>query len=442
MLARRWSEGVRFSMVGTMLFLIGALGIAQAQTTITFWHVWGGARLPMIEQMIDDFEALHPDIKVEHTLLDQADLAARYLTSIAAGTPADVLMMHSGRFFPAFGQRALLVDLTSYLERDGLNPADIFYPSDVQNFTWAGVPYALPVSTDSGGWNLFYDVDDFVAAGLDPDRPPTTWQELEEYAAALTVREGNQVTRLGASPASVGNFAFKEWLYLNNGEFISEDGRQILFDSDEGREALAWMVDFYQNLYGGFEDVIGLIGQPAVSGYNSKGNWYNGLESIHIDGVWHLAELEANAPDKNVRVALMPYNADNPDATVRNVGGVGWGYAIPVASRNHEAAWEFIKYVTAGEGNLNFFLAQGRPTPVVAYNDDPRFSEGNPFWDIFLESGALTAPIVNTPVQEEVDRIVLEMTELALRGRVAPDVAIANAASEAQALLDEYWDNQ
>jgi len=440
---RRRLTSTLSGVLGVLALIAGSQAFAQnAPTEITYWHVWGGARLPMVEQMISDFEALHPDITVEHTLLDQGDMAARYLTAIAAGDPPDVMMMHSGRFFPTFANRGVLLDLGPYLERDGMDVNEIFYGSDVSNYTWNGKVYGLPVSTDNGGWNFFYDVDAFVEAGLDPNKPPTTWQELEEYAAALTVRENGKITRLGFSPASTENYAFKEWLYLNNGQFISDDGRQILFNSDEGLTTLSWMVGFYDRLYGGFNNVLALVGEPSVSGRNIKGNWYNGLVAMHVDGVWHLAQLAENAPDKNVRASLMPYNGDNPDARVRNVGGIGWAYSIPVGSSNPDAAWEFVKYTTAGEGNLNFFLAQGRPTPVIAFNDDPRFAEGNPYLDAFLANAAATDGIVNSPVQDEIDRIVMEMTEAALLGKMTPQAALEKGAKDAQAALDEFWSNQ
>lgn len=426
-----------------VLSLLPALpSIAQDPVTVTFWHVWGGPRLEMIDSIIADFEAENPGIHIEHTLIDQGGMAERYLTAIAGGDPPDVIMVHAGRFFPAFANRGVLMDLSPFVERDGLDLESIFVEADLQTYLWEGIPYAMPLSTGGGGWNFFYDVDAFEAAGLDPDSPPTTWQELEEYAVALTMQDGDDFSQIGFSPASITNYPFKEWLLLNNGQLISEDGRTVLFNSPEGLETLEWMKGFYDRVYGGFENVLDLTGDPEATGRNARNIWYNNELAMHIDGVWHLAQLESSAPEKNVRAALMPYNGNNPDAGVSNVGGNGWGYGIPVGSAHPEEAWEWVKYTTAGQGNHDFFLMQGRPTPVTEFNADPAFAENNPFWDVFIANLDASIYVTNTPVQAETDELIQQMTEEVLFGNMSPAEALEWAATESQQIIDEYWASQ
>ena len=418
--------------------MASAIMPAYAATEITYWHVWGGPRLPMIEEMIAAFEKEQPDIKVTHTLIDQGDMAQKYLTAIASGSPPDVIMVHSARFFPAFAEKNVLTDLTPFIERDKVDLAG-FYPSDIANYTWDSKVYGLPVSTDSGGWNFFYDADQFVEVGLDPEKPPQTWDEVLEYAKLLTKKEGDKVVRMGFNPVGTENYPFKEWLTLNNGQFISEDGRTILFNSPEGVATLQWLVDTYDTLYGGFDKVVDLAGAPGASGRNAKGAWYNGQIAMHVDGVWHYAQMQADAPNKPVRASLMPYNGANPSAEVRNLGGVGWAYAIPVGSKHVEEAWKFVNFTTAGEGNRMFSAAQLRPSPVVAYNDNPELAAQNPYWGTFLANAERVVAVRNSPVQAEIDRVVHEMTDEALFKKKTPQQAIEDAAKQIQALLDEHW---
>jgi multiple sugar transport system substrate-binding protein len=81
-----------------------------------------------------------------------------------------------------------------------------------------------------------------------------------------------------------------------------------------------------------------------------------------VDGVWVPATLKSQKPDLEYGIALVPYNDANAEATNRNLVEGGWGYAIPTGSKHVAEAWEFLKYVTMGEGNLNFFKAQVRPS--------------------------------------------------------------------------------
>ena len=57
--------------------------------TITFWHIWGGDRLPLVDYVIEEFERLHPDIKVEHQLLTAGERYQKILLGAASETTAD-----------------------------------------------------------------------------------------------------------------------------------------------------------------------------------------------------------------------------------------------------------------------------------------------------------------------------------------------------------------
>lgn len=405
--------------------------------TIQFWHVWGGARLEMIESMIADFQAENPHITVEHTLLDQADMVQKYLTAIASGDPPDVIMVHGANFFQSFADQDALMALDEYITADGMDLEDIFYQADMETYIYNGKVYGLPLATGAGMYIFHIDTDAFEAAGLEPTIPET-WDELKEMAEKLTIKDGDTLTQIGFSPYGFTNFPFKEWLFLNNGKLVSDDGKTVMFDSPEGLEVLTWMVDFYNELYGGFDNVVEL-GSSTSSGYNERDSWYNGVIAMHVDGVWHNAQLQASAPEKNVMSGLMPYNGANSDATHRNIVEGGWAYCIPNGAPNADAAWTFLKYATAGEGNHSFFMAQGRPTPVREYNNDPAMAEGNVHWDAYIANIEASEKSPVTPVQAQINEVITQMTEEALFGTKTPEQALSDAAAAVQEILDEHW---
>ncbi len=423
-----------------MLFsMFGGSGVAAAEepVTVKFWHVWGGARLEMIDAMIADFQAEYPHITVEHTLLDQTDMIQKYLTAVASGDPPDVIMVHGANFFQSFADQGALMSLDDFIAADGMALEDIFYQADMDTYAYDGSVYGLPLATGAGMYIFHIDGDMFTAAGLDPV-VPKTWSELKTAAEALTVKDGDTVTQVGFDPYGFTNYPFKEWLFLNNGHLLSDDAKTVAFNSPEGLEVLTWMVDFYNDLYGGFDKVADLASATG-SGYNERDSWYSGLIAMHVDGVWHNAQLGANAPDKNVISGLMPYNDANPDATNRNIVEGGWAYSIPTGAPNPEAGWLLLKYATAGEGNHNFFMAQGRPTPVMAYNADPDMAEGNAHWDAYIANIEVSEKSPVTPVSGQINEVITLMTEEALFGTKTPEEALADGAAAVQEILDEYW---
>lgn len=421
------------------LLLLGAASVAFAQTQITFWHVWDGARLPIIEQIVANFEAKNPGIKVQAELVSQQGLMEKYLTAIAGGAPPDVIQVNAS-FFRAFAERGALMPLDPYMEQEGFDPYAAFYASEYEAFVSDGTTFGLPLDV-SGSYLYFWDKDQFAEAGLDPEQPPRTWTELEEFAKKLTVQNPDgSFERLGFHPAAVSNTPFLVWLYLNGGQMYSEDVSEVRFNEPEGIETMEWIIGFADRLYGGYNNILPYLGDATDNGWHVTGLFYTGQVASHISGVWHFAQLAANAPDKNYGVAVLPHNGDNPDAKLRQPVFGGWSYAIPAGAKNPEAAWKFIKYATAEEGSLDFFLAQQRPSASPVVNADPRFARDNPHWDVVLETLANREFIPILSIQPQILRVVKEMTELAIRARMSPSEAVNWGAQEIQALLDSHKD--
>lgn len=104
--------------------------------------------------------------------------------------------------------------------------------------------YSFPLPTGGGISGQYYWNKKVVAdAGLDPNAALVTWQEVEEAARAVTVKDdlGLQVNFTGMG-ANVNNFV--EWLHTSNGRLIAEDAKTIAFNSLEGVQTLEWMLNF------------------------------------------------------------------------------------------------------------------------------------------------------------------------------------------------------
>ena len=104
----------------------------------------------------------------------------------------------------------------------------------------------------------FYNKTLLKKAGFDPEKPPKTWQEMEQVAEKLTVADQLGVDMMDVDLIQTGadlSGAFVSWLYTNNGKFVSDDAKTLLFNSPEGVETLEWMVNFTKTYYGGIENV-------------------------------------------------------------------------------------------------------------------------------------------------------------------------------------------
>lgn len=405
-----------------------------AKGAVKFLHVWGASRLPLMEQQIKDFQGLWPDIKIEGELISQDGMNEKYLTSIAGGSPPDTIMLNHDQV-PAFGGRGAVTPLDPMLQKDGLNPADIFYETDWKLAQFKGKYMSMPQATSGGWYMLLWNKDLFKKFGLDPEKPPKSWDELEQVSKQLTKLEGGKATTLGFDPTWHPNYPmFKEWLFCNGGQLLSDDSKKVIFDSQEGLDTAQWLLDFNERINGGYSTVQALKAEMG----SIRDAWYNGRSVLHVEGVWIFREAKAAKPDLNFGAAPMPFNAKNPKAKSTDVADTGWGYAIPKGAKNPDAAWEWTKYITAGEGNHNFFKAQLRPSPVKKYNEDPYFAQNNPHWAVAQSILKDSTSYTLTGIQAQMNKAIADMQEEVLLKKKPPAQAVKDATAATQKLLDEW----
>ncbi len=405
--------------------------------TLTFWHHWGGNRVPLMEEQIRRFEEKYPWITVEMTLQPWENRLQKILTSVAAGEPPDVTMLGK-QDVPAFVEQGALMPIDDLMSAAGIT-ADMFYESEIEGAMYGGDTYLLPLPTGGGVSILWLNQDMYEEAGLDPASPPQTWAELEEVAKTLTIMEDGELQRVGINPRVNGMHAgisFLGWLHNNGGQWISDDMRTITWNSPEGLEALEWVVDFTNNINGGVEEVDAFYSQ---TGEWENGPFYTGYEAMQTNGTWELFKIQEFAPDMKFDVSPIPIGP-NGDPEKRGFVYGGWGYAIPEGVENAEEAWLLLEFLTADmDGGCWFLQEQQRPSPWIECNEQPESSEGNPVWDGFLEVLATDQMIPISPIQPAIEEIVVQMQEEALFGVQTPAEALEWGAAEAQAALDDFW---
>ena len=405
--------------------------------TITFWHHWGGNRVPLMEEQVKRFEEQNPNIKVEMALQPWDNRLQKILTGVAGGSPPSVTMLGK-QDVPAFAVQNALQPLDDWMARDGIGH-DEFYASEISGAIYDGSTWILPMPT-GGALNIeWYNKDWFEEAGLDPDNPPNTWAELEEVATALTVLEDGKLVKAGIDPTRVGN-AFLTWLNSNGGDWVSEDLKTVQFNSPEGLETLQWLVDFTNNINGGVAEVREFYSQ---TGEWENGPFYNDFEGMQINGSWEFFKIQEYAPDMTLGVTSIPHGPSGNDGTRGSAVG-GWGYVVPagVEGAEAEAAWELVKFLTTSmDGACWFLQQQQRPSPQIACNEAPESGAENPHWNDFLEIMAKDKVVLITPVQPQITEILNQMLDEALFGNMTPEEALEWGADESQILLDDFWAN-
>jgi ABC-type glycerol-3-phosphate transport system substrate-binding protein len=389
-------------------------------TTITF-QSWVGES-PQFKKFAEDFSKEYPNITVEFLQVPAGRARDKLITQVAGGNPPDVVYMDSGSV-EDFASRGALLNLDAYIAG-----SDVVAPEDyVEGFRnaadYEGSMFGLPYDGETTG--LFYRTDMFEAAGI--DGPPTTWEEFEETAAALTDEQAKTYGFILFAPEAA--YYWYPFLWQAGGDLLSEDGQEIAFDSPEGKQA----AEFY----------VGLR-EYSPPDYLNSNSWdgrvafATGKVGMYIAGSWFGGEMKASFPDITGKwdVAPLPQGPSGECATHL----AGDHLAILDAAENPDAAWLWAEFLSRPE-NMKLWTTGSKTStllpPRQSLLDDPEIGKFNPWLQGFADNMkcAVTSNISQPKwPQIEADILNARLGE-AIYGDISPAEAIERAAQEGQQLL-------
>jgi multiple sugar transport system substrate-binding protein len=194
------------------------------------------ATIDTVKEQAAAFMKDHPDIVVEP--IEWSWDAATFATQLAGDTlPTSFRVPFTDT--KGLAERQQILDVTEYVE--DLPYADEFNPSVLEAVKGTdGKIYGLP--SDVYGVGLHYNRTLFEEAGLDPDSPPTTWDEVREYADQIA-EETDAAGYVQMSQNNTGGWMLTTLTYALGGRMESDDGAEALVDNDATAQALQLLHD-------------------------------------------------------------------------------------------------------------------------------------------------------------------------------------------------------
>ncbi|QKW21201.1 extracellular solute-binding protein [Kitasatospora sp. NA04385] len=260
-------------------------------------------------------------------------------------------------------------DLTAYVNDETLPGFSAMLPSVKDNMTVDGKVYALPINYYTTG--LVYNRDLFKQAGLDPDKPPTTWDEVQAAAKRISALGGGVTGYQDYSGGNTGGWHFTAELYSLGGKVVSDDGKKAAFDSPEGRQVLKRLHDMR------FTD-RSISATPVTQWADAFPPLAAGKVGMFLgapDVVKHLIEV-LGADPKAYGLGPMP-GATGPGPSL---GGGDLYYVKKGQTPNQIKAliaWINFQYQTPDVGQFNFArartMAAGSKDPVAISVPQPYF---------------------------------------------------------------------
>lgn len=325
-----------FALLAALVFGWGAL--AEAQTTITFWHWNSPERQQVVDPLIDRFEA-ETGIRVERRMVPWAELKEQLILSLAGGVAPDVSAVSSdwGTELSLLG---VFADLGPFIERDALYDYEDIFPSAFELWrTREGIQYAFPFDFDISA--VFYNRSIFDQAGLAYPDENLTWTSLHETAKRLTVDEDGdgQPDQYGFAN---GHSHWATYVWANGGDLIGPDGVTPTLNTPQAVEAL----EFWKSMAA--PDVNMAWGEAARFGFpHPPAAFAGGKIAFYPLGAW---APSAFFRDTNTGRWLVDFDVTH--MPVSHSGGratlaAGQGVGVLATSDKKDAAFEFVKFMAS-----------------------------------------------------------------------------------------------
>lgn len=312
--------------------------VYQGQKTIKVWVNAGRDQAQIIRDMINDTFTPQTNIKVNVSLV-QAGL----IEAILAGKGPDVVLTVSRGQPVNLAARGALIDLSEFKDFDQIKKR--FNPTALTPYEYNGRCYALPVTQDF--YMMFYRKDIFEELNI---KPPQTWDEMYAVIAKLqryNLEVGLPYQRIDAQEAIDAGMGarnlFPTLLLQNGGGFYNKDKTRSELDSSAAVTAFKQWTDFYTK-YG-----LELI-------YDFYTRFRTGEMPLGIAPYTTYNQLATAAPEIRNQWEMVPIpGVKKPNGEIeRLTGASGTGCIILKKTKNKEACWEFLKWWTSDEVQLQF----------------------------------------------------------------------------------------
>jgi multiple sugar transport system substrate-binding protein len=390
----------------------GSDGPEQPTTLLRVLMTDDWVTVPFVDA-VRTFERDHPTVRVVVEKGPIGLLTDAVRAGAGSGAVPDLVQGHA---FSAAGQG--LAQPLDDLWAGRLDAAE-FFPGAVEDVTWAGRRYGVPLDTNA--LVLLYNADLLRAAGVPEPGPRMTFPEFEALARSLTSPDGRQ--RGFVVPNST--WWTYGWIKANGGETVDvgADGTpRLSFDAPEVVQSVSFLRGLIEKGYAFPPRAADSHTGDAVALFAS------GTVAIHASGSWDLVTLRQLVPGTNWRVALMPTGPAGTTAGSALGGSSMW---VPQGAQHRELAFEFMTHLISDTNALRLAKEEGRLPARPRVFADPFFAD--PDLQVILEQLRTAHPPKLGAFDQPSEQFSSAIESVFKPGGANPQVALRDAQVRALA---------
>ncbi|MER6774492.1 extracellular solute-binding protein [Streptomyces bacillaris] len=325
----------------------GGSSSGELSGTVTWWDTSSvGSEDKVFKKLAEGFEKKHPKVDVKYVSVPFGDAQNNFKNAAQSGKAAPDVIRSEVAWTPDFASLGYLAPLDGTA---ALKNQDDFLPQAVASTKYEDKTYAVPQVIDSMG--IFYNKKLLEKAGV---KPPANLDELKTSAKAIKDKTGKTGLYLrGDDP-----YFFLSFLYGEGGDLVDAKTKTVTVDKPEGVKAFKAVKTLVDD---------GTAKTDASDGWeNMMQAFKNGDVAMMINGPWAVADTLTGKEftDKdNLGIATVPAGS-----AAHGAPQGGHNLAVYAGSKNLEASYAFVEYMTSAEAQATAAGELGLlPTRTSAY---------------------------------------------------------------------------
>ena len=390
----------------------GAEGYDGPAVELAFWNGLTGGDGPIMRKMINQFNAEHANIKVSMTAIAWAEYFQKLPAAVSNGKAPEIGLMHNDDLATNAARQVIspLDDVATALK---LSEAD-FVPIAWNGGLYQEKRYGIPLDVHPAG--LFYNKTVLEKVGADPEKPPTTGDEL---MAILEQCKSKGIQGMWTSALSVNGLSSQTTVYQFGGKMVSDDGLTAEYGEEPAQKAISWWKGLIDNGHS----------PKNAAGDGDFVSFTNDKAAFMINGPWNTTPLTA--------IKKLKWGA----APVPNIGGeqVTWAgshqFVLP-RQQNPDAnkaiaSRVFINWIS--QQSLTWATA-GMVPARNSVREDPEFAKMGPVTEFAKQVDYIRFVPPIPGVNDVMPEWVTATSEVML-GKKPVDEALPAAAEKANKIL-------
>ena len=382
--------------------------------TLNFWNVFTGSDGDILREIVDKYNETNTDnITINMDIMPNDTLQQKLPASIATNTAPDFVLFGVENIAPYVSNDSL-EDISDFWDTAGVDKSNFL--ENVVDLSYVdGKLYGTPMQYNVQ--YLYWNKDLFEAAGLDPDTPPATMEELADFAVKLTDASKKQYGL--ALPTSV---TYMQFLWANGGDADDTETNKNLLNSEENLKTLEWLQDLAVNKKVTPENITGPDADTMLQA---------GQVAMYMSGPWQSNGLN----EAGIKFGIAPCVAGSA-GSFSPAGGCSFVIPKGTDETKKAAAYKFMKYWLTDEVLKEWSQRNGFPVWSKTLMEDPEIQNDEVLSSISKATEIGRSYNLGYSLASQIDNdVMIPLFEKVITGASKPKDALDEASKAMDAVL-------